>query len=133
MTTIEIILLVIAIAEVTAAFLAICGFIRAKNTSAVIDGLNKDIRFQRELALNNSKIADEYLRKLEKTRIENSILKQQIDGTAYNELKKVLKLKLKEEEKNVSESIDKYDDGRRDVLNELILLVEIWENGESDN
>ena len=46
---------------------------------------------------------------------------------------KVLKLKLKEEEKNVSESIDKYDDGRRDVLNELILLVEIWENGESDN
>lgn len=133
MTTIEIILLVIAIAEVTAAFLAICGFIRTKNTSAVIDGLNKDIRFQRELALNNSKIADEYLRKLEKTRIENSILKQQIDGTAYNELKKVLKLKLKEEEKNVSESIDKYDDGRRDVLNELILLVEIWENGESDN
>lgn len=125
MSTIEIILLIIALAEVAGATLTACLFVRSGKTEKKMEALQSDVRFQRDVAQSNYK-------NWEKAHLANQILLQKIDGSAYETLKKDIKKKLSLAEK--CESKDKYDDGRRDVLNELVFAIEAWENqNESDS
>ena len=127
MSTIEIILLVIALAEVAGATLTACLFVRSGKTEKKMEALQSDVRFQRDVAQSNYK-------NWEKAHLANQILLQKIDGSAYETLKKSIKEKLSLVEKTTPESNDKYDDGRRDVLNELVFAIETWENqNESDS
>lgn len=127
MTTIEILLLIIALAELAGATLTACLFVRSGKTEKKMEALQDDVRFQRDIAQTNYK-------NWEKACLANEILLQKIDGSAYETLKKSIKEKLSLAEKIASKSNDKYDGGRRDVLNELAFAIETWENqNESDS
>lgn len=124
MTTIEILLLIIAIAEVGGIALGFYNSTVNKTFTKMADRLNDDIRFQRDIAQTNYKNWD-------KARLENAILREQLNGTAYKALKSMLEKELKTAEQD--KTADKYIDGRRDILNEVITRMNDWETQHESN
>ena len=123
MTTIEILLLIIAIAEVGGIALGFYNTMSKAYTKAM-NRLNDDIRFQRDIAQTNYKNWD-------KARLENAILREQLNGTAYHAFKSILEKELKTAEQD--KTADKYIDGRRDILNEVLERMNSWETQHESN
>ena len=124
MTTIEILLLIIAIAEVGGIALGFYNSSANKAFAKTANRLNDDIRFQRDIAQTNYKNWD-------KARLENAILREQLNGTAYKAFKSMLEKELKTAEQD--KTADKYIDGRRDILNEVLERMNSWETQHESN
>ena len=126
MTTLEIILLIIAICEVMCVVLGFCNSKITKDASKRADKLMDDVRFQRDIAQTN-------YRNWTKACLENGLLREKLNGSAYNHFKSTLEDALKEVEK--CDSSDGYDKGRKDAINSILTALNAWENqaNESDD
>ena len=126
MSTIEILLLIIAIIEASSIVLGFYNSKITKDTAKRADKLGDDVRFQRDIAQTN-------YRNWTKACLENGLLREKLNGSAYNHFKSTLEDALKEAEK--CDSSDGYDKGRKDAINSVLTALNAWENqaNESDD
>ncbi len=108
MTTIEILLLIIAIAEVACVVLGFYNTTLTSYTAKRADKLGDDVRFQRD-------VAQQYSHDFKKARIEVELLREKLNGSAYNYYKGLLEEKSKEGGA-VSEAV-----------NDILVKMKLWE------
>ena len=109
MTTIEILLLIIAIAAVSCVVLGFCNTAVTAATAKSADKLGDDVRFQRD-------VAQRYLLDLRKAQVETALLREKLNGSAYSYYKGLLEEKSKE------------GGAVSDAVNDILEKMKLWEN-----
>lgn len=109
MATIEILLLIMAIAEVLAVALGFYNTTLTAYTAKRADKLGDDVRFQRD-------VAQRYLLDLRKAQVEAALLREKLNGSAYNYYKGLLEEKSKE------------GGAVAEAVNDILVKMNLWEN-----